>query len=124
MKTHFVNLTPYPITIGGRPPIQPSGAVARLNAQTIQTAQIDGIPILETVFNGVTGVPNKKANYMFIVPTVVRQAFPTRRDLLSPAKLVRDKNGMVLGCLGLEINPEIKEGQFTEGYDVEAGGYE
>lgn len=117
MKINFINLTPYPITIGGRAPINPSGSVARLNAQTIQTAQIDGIPILETVFNGVTGVPPKKANTMFIVPTVVRQAFPLRRDLLSPAKLVRDKNGLVLGCLGLEINPEIKEDLLPEGYE-------
>jgi hypothetical protein len=106
MKITFVNLTPYPIKVGGMDPIMPSGSVARLNAQTIQTAQIEGIPILETIINGVTGVPPKEPGTMFIVPALVRQAFPLRRDLLSPAKLVRDKSGMVLGCLGLEINAE------------------
>ena len=106
MKINFVNLTPYAINVGGRDPIPPSGSIARLNAQTIQTAQIEGIPILETVINGVTGVPPKEPGTMFIVPTIVRQAFPLRRDLLSPAKLVRDKSGLVLGCLGLEINAE------------------
>lgn len=103
-KIKFVNLTPYDITVGNREPIPATGNVARLNAQTFQARLLDGIPVFETAINGVTGVPAPQENTYYIVPAIVRQHYPHRKDLLSPAKLVRDKTGAVQRCLGLEMN--------------------
>lgn len=104
---NLINLTPYTITVAGHPPILPDGEVARVNAQTIHAGSINGIPCFETVINGASGVPQSKKDTVYIVPTMVRQAYPGRRDLVSPAKLLRDKSGVVNGCLGLEMNPKI-----------------
>jgi len=106
-KIKFVNLTPYDITVGNRDPIPATGNVARLNAQTFQARLLDGIPVFETRINGVTGVPDPQENIYYIVPAIVRQYYPQRKDLLSPAKLVRDKTGAVQRCLGLEMNPNV-----------------
>jgi hypothetical protein len=102
-----INLTPYPIHVAGHDPIEPDGEVARVNAQTIHAGSINGMPCFETVINGASGVPQPKKDTVYIVPTMVRQAYPGRRDLVSPAKLLRDKSGVVNGCLGLEMNPKI-----------------
>jgi hypothetical protein len=102
-----INLTPYPINVAGHKPIEPDGEAARVNAQTIHTGSINGMPVFETVVNGATGLPQPKKDTVYIVPTMVRQAYPGRRDLVSPAKLLRNELGVVNGCLGLEMNPKI-----------------
>lgn len=102
----IINLTPYTIAIAGHEPIDPAGEVARVNAQTMHVQTVNGIPFFETTVNGAWGVPDPKKDTVYIVPTMVRQAFPERRDLVSPAKLLRDKSGVVNGCLGLEMNPK------------------
>ena len=102
---NIINLTPHSITAAGREPILPSGEVARVNARTTQTGDLNGIPIIETKVIGISGVPDAKKDTIYIVPTMVRQLLPDRKDLLSPAKLLRDKSGSVVGCVGFEINP-------------------
>jgi hypothetical protein len=105
---NIVNLTPHAIITAGHPVINPSGEIARVNSQTSQTGDINGIPVMETRAHGVSGLPPEKKGTVYIVPTMVRQFLPGRRDLVSPAKLLRDKNGVVVGCVGFEINPEIR----------------
>lgn len=104
----IINLTPHTINIAGHAPINPSGEIARVNFQIIQTGDIEGIPIMETIAHGISGLPAEDTDTMFVVPTMVRQYFPRRRDLLSPAKLLRNSLGIVVGCVGFEINPELK----------------
>jgi hypothetical protein len=104
----IINLTPHPINASGHPAIEPSGEIARVNAQTSQTGDINGIPVMETKSNGISGLPPEKKGVVYIVPSMVRQLLPLRRDLVSPAKLLRDRNGVVIGCVGFEMNPEIK----------------
>ena len=102
---NIINLTPHSICAAGRPAILPSGEIARVNARTTQTGDINGIPIMETKVTGIHGVPPVAKDTLYIVPTMVRQLTPDRKDLVSPAKLLRDKNGSVVGCVGFEINP-------------------
>jgi hypothetical protein len=104
--TKIVNLTPHTINIAGHTPIMPSGEIARVNFQIIQSGEINGIPVMETIAHGISGLPPKTNNTVYVVPSMVRQYFPSRRDLVSPAKLLRNNIGVVVGCVGFEINPE------------------
>ena len=106
--TKIVNLTPHIINIAGHTPILPCGEIARVNFQIIQTGEIQGIPVMETLAHGISGLPSEADGIVYVVPTMVRQYFPKRRDLLSPAKLLRNNLGIVVGCVGFEINPELK----------------
>lgn len=100
----LVNLTPHDIKVGDLV-IYASGEIARCNAATLDAGDIQGIPLVETRVLGVSGVPQPKSGYAFIVPSVVRQQFPERQDLLSPSKFIRDARGVITGCLSLERNP-------------------
>jgi hypothetical protein len=104
----IINLTPHAINVGGHPAIEPSGEIARVNAQTSQVGELNGIPVIETKSNGISGLPSEKEGVVYIVPSMVRQFLPRRRDLVSPAKLLRNRSGVVIGCAGFEINAEIK----------------
>lgn len=100
----LVNLTPHDIKVGDFV-IFASGEIARCNAQTLDAGDIQGIPLVETRVVGVSGVPQPKTGTAYIVPSVVRQQFPERQDLLSPSKFIRDARGAITGCLSLERNP-------------------
>lgn len=100
--------------------IPPSGTVARvekignrqIGSETIpvsnfgdngETWEYD-IPILVSTVAGFSGLPNEQANVRFIVSAALRTACPDRLDLVSPADLVRDEAGNVLGCRAFEVN--------------------
>lgn len=100
----LINLTPHDIKIGDLV-IYASGEIARCNSATLDAGEIQGIPVVETRVMGVSGVPQPKSGYAYIVPSVVRQQFPDRQDLLSPSKFIRDTRGTITGCLSLERNP-------------------
>jgi hypothetical protein len=101
----LINLTPHDIKVGDAI-IYASGEIARCNAQTLDAGEIQGIPMVETRVTGVSGVPNPHEGVAFIVPSIVRQHFPERQDLLSPSKFIRDSRGVITGCLSLERNPK------------------
>lgn len=102
-KIELINLTPHAI-VCGQHRIEPSGEIARIHASTIACGDINGIPLFETRVHSVGGIPEERPGHAYIVPTLVRQYFPERRDLLSPSKLLRNADGVVQGCLGLETN--------------------
>lgn len=101
----LINLTPHEITCG-EVRIPASGDIARVTNHTVACGTILGIPLFESRSVGLVGVPDPKEGVSYIVPSKVREALPKRRDLLSPARLIRDRAGAVVACLGLEINPE------------------
>jgi len=101
----LINLTPHDIKIGDMV-IPASGEIARMNVNTMDAGQIEGISIVETRILGFSGIPEPAPDTAYIVPSMVRVQFPKRRDLLSPSKFLRDRHGSITGCLGLEINPE------------------
>jgi hypothetical protein len=101
----LINLTPHSIKLGNGETIDPTGYVSRVNTTQSQTGDIRGVPILESSLNKTVNIPEEEEGVAYIVPSVVRQMAPKRRDLLSPTKLIRDGRGNVVGCGALERNP-------------------
>jgi len=82
--------------------IEPSGLV-RLKATTVVAGQIDGIPVTATEFGQSEGLPEFQAGTYYIVSQLVKSALAFRTDLLVPAEVVRDSQGMIVGCKSLGI---------------------
>lgn len=102
---NLVNLTAHTINVQGLEPIETSGYVARVHTHMHQEEDIQGVPIFVRSGETVMNLPEPEEGVMFIVTSYVREAIPNRKDLLSPTKLVRDRNGMVIGCGAFERNP-------------------
>jgi hypothetical protein len=104
VRVRFNNLTPHDvkIVVGETVTvIPPSGVEARVSATDRLEQVVDGIPLFETFFGEVTGLPDAEENITLIVSAMVVSASPGRTDLRSPAKLIRDSSGAVIGCAGL-----------------------
>ncbi len=112
--TRLVNLTPHEVVIRHYhyvTTVAPSGHTARVTQKTwaVQTAWdatscTQCIPIVRSEYGPVEGLPEPVEDTIYIVSSMVRVASPTRHDLASPANLVRDAEGKVVRCSGLEIN--------------------
>lgn len=100
----ITNLTPHAVTIGATT-FPPSGHLARVSVSLADIGERDGIPLVTGKYGEVTGLPDESTGEFFIVSAMVRTALPDRKDLGSPAKLVRDEKGNITGCEALEVNP-------------------
>jgi hypothetical protein len=104
----LVNLTPHEVVLCGMR-IKPDGTLARVSMTRKQTGQldIDGtiVPIYSTAYGTVTGLPRPNDGIGYIVSALVRSAAPERLDIYSPADLVRDERGNVVGCNSLDQSP-------------------
>ena len=104
----FINLTPHDVNLvmeSGTISIPKSGEIARVGATTETIGEIDGIPVVRTTFNPaeVTGLPEPQDEVIFITSTLVAQAVAgIRDDVLVPANLVRDENGVIIGAAALQ----------------------
>lgn len=100
----IINLTPHDITIM-RPDrnilILASGSLARVSAQTETIGELDGIPVTETVFGEVEGLPAPKDGVVYIVSSLVAGRVPERSDVFIPNESIRDENGRIVGCKSL-----------------------
>jgi len=107
----LINLTPHVVTLhradGGIMSVHPSGEVARVSQVATQIGWVRNMPIITTRPGPVTGLPAFEADEDagYIVSALVRIALPDRIDLFSPADLVWDAAGAVIGCKALEGNP-------------------
>jgi hypothetical protein len=103
----IINLTPHAInilgTVNGDITIPPSGRVARVSAETEHAGVIGGLPIVRTTYGQATDLPAAESGTWYIVSSIVRAAYPARGDLLTPAELVRDDDGRVIGCRALSV---------------------
>lgn len=101
----IINLTPHSISFfkgdGSTVEVPTSGTIARLTTQTIQTADIDGIPVTETVYGEIEGLPAPVKGNVYIVSSLVAQRVPDRDDVFIPAESVRDDQGRIIGCKSL-----------------------
>ena len=102
----IINLTPHAIIFVGNDgtvikTVEPSGAVARLTTRTITTGEVDGIPVTETVFGEIEGLPEPTPNTVFIVSSLVAGRVPDREDVFIPNESVRDEKGRIVGCRSL-----------------------
>lgn len=109
--SEIVNLTPHTIHVydaEGETRIAtfPSAGVARVETKH-SLAGMSGelqIPQFVTVYGAVEGLPEPQEGIMFVVSLLVRQALPDRMDLASPGELIRDEEGLPIGCKGLSVN--------------------
>lgn len=83
---------------------KPTGIIPRVGVAEIVECEIDGIPIVKQIFGEVTLLPDPEENVMYIVSAKVKDACPNRIDLLSPARYVRDPNGVIIGCKAFARN--------------------
>lgn len=117
MATRIINLTPHEVTIGGLS-IAPDGRVPRLREETREVGQLvvdrdqieidgdgDTIPVTETVLGQLEGLPLPVDGVVYIVSRLVAEAAPHRDDLYFPGRLVRDKEGRVVGAASLSRLP-------------------
>jgi len=101
----FINLTPHRLNIqredGSFLEIPPSGEVARVSSTISCVDIIDGIPLHETSYGEVEGLPPTKLGIVLIVSGMV-ESIVQRIDVYSPGELIRDDNGRPVGCRGLK----------------------
>lgn len=107
------NLTPHEVCIyklNGTVPdldvvIDAGEEVARVNCEYVKVDKtVEGVNLYRTVFGEVTGLPDYEEGVYLLVSTMVREALPLRKDLVSPGQLLRNDEGQVIGCLGLVGN--------------------
>ena len=106
MERKLVNLTPHAITFvnDNTDPIlvvEPSGAVARVSTRTETIGSIAGIPVTQTVFGEVEGLPDPKDGVVYIVSSLVAQRCADREDVFIPNEPIRDDKGRIIGCKSL-----------------------
>lgn len=108
----FINLTPHTVVVcdahrGNDVLVEfkpdPRGPV-RLEEKTALRASVPlagtpfAVPIRRREFAQPTGLPDPEPGVLFIVSSVVADAVPHRRDLVSPGGFIRDAHGRVIGC--------------------------
>lgn len=81
----------------------PSVGLIRLKSETERIKSLDGIPVSRTVFGAAAGLPEPVKGIYYIVSQLVKNAYPKRKDFLVPAEVVRDDNGVIIGCKSLGI---------------------
>ena len=115
--TKIRNFTPHPLNIFDETGTTklltiPSEGVARVtqtnkNLDPIQVGDVT-IPIAETRFGAVEGLPEPEPGVILVVSRIVRSALPSRDDLIVPDSgpngAVRDENGRIIGVKGFLAN--------------------
>lgn len=102
----IINLTPHDVNIvrgdGSKVKTFESQGVTRVSTTSKLKTRFNGVNIYTTEYGQVENLPEESDDTYYIVSMLVKQACPNRKDLLSPSQLVRDTEGKIIGCLGLE----------------------
>lgn len=95
----IVNLTPHAVNLisDNTTVFPPSGTIARVDQAVNPLPDVDGMPTCEVVPTG-GNLPPSQAGTWYIVSRLVFDQCPDRYDLLVPQDLVRDEQGVILGC--------------------------
>jgi galactitol-specific phosphotransferase system IIB component len=97
---NIVNLTPHDIVLCGNT-ITSSG-VARCVTNVEQIGEIAGVKINRKSFGEVTGLPEPKADTIYIVSAIVAQAISGKRnDVFIVDDTIRNEQGQIIGCNAL-----------------------
>lgn len=62
----------------------PSGTVARVKVSQSPAGQADGIPLAQTTYGALEGLPEPEDGTLFVVSALVRAAAGGRSDVASP----------------------------------------
>jgi hypothetical protein len=65
------------------------------------------VPTFITSYGDVTGLPDERADTLLVVSFIVQNACPDRFDLATPGAAVRDEDGKVIGCWGLNVRNKV-----------------
>lgn len=100
----FINLTSHTIneTTTGQS-IPASGRVARAKSSTIKVNECNGVPIYESTFGTIEGLPEPIEGVIYIVSALALNAIEGRTDVVAPGNLQRDEHGQPVGCCGFRI---------------------
>ena len=106
--TYFVNLTPHDLHLHLANhhvlTIPHDGTIARVTADRVHVADINGFPVFKQTFGDVQGLPAPAPGVTWIVSGMVLSALNgTRDDVVAPdsgAGAVRDADGKVIGTTG------------------------
>lgn len=112
VETIYCNLTPHPLNVrtlnGDFVTIDPDPrGVARVIYDRLPPEQttIQGHEISVAVAGApreIIGLPEAEEDVVLIVAKAVADAAPAHRgDIVSPGRLIRDEDGIVIGCDGL-----------------------
>lgn len=101
IEERIINLTPHDINIVDGETFESQGS-ARVKVESKCIDSKCGVNIYNTQYGEVEGLPEQKKGTYYIVSMLVKQALPKRNDLFSPSGLVRDEQGRIIGCKGLE----------------------
>lgn len=100
--TNIINLTPHDITLCGTT-ITSSG-IARCETNVQRIGEIAGVKINRKSFGEVTGLPEAKADTIYIVSAIVAQAVSGKRDdVFVVDDTIRNEQGQIVGCNALAI---------------------
>ena len=99
----------YVLARGGVKPLMvvPSSGISRAACVETPVGQIDGVPVFKMAFGEPENVPDPEDGVMYIVSSITaqacREAGRTTKDLLLPARTVRDAEGRVIGCTAFSV---------------------
>ena len=112
----LINLTPHEINIhlgavdydtGKNVLVLPKAEVPARCSTSLTFSGMVGergnVPTFITDYGDVTGLPEPRKNTLLVVSFIVQNALPERFDLATPGEAVRDADGKVIGCKGLNI---------------------
>lgn len=101
-----INLTPHDVHVrkntGEMVTFPRSGTVARCTELVVTDGAIDGFNIYHKEYGDVIDLPDEQPDTLYIVSYMILQQLPNRYDLFAPGLLIRDENGVVIGCDGLQ----------------------
>ena len=109
MKNKIINLTPHPVVILGDngqtiATIPVSGLIARCNVKTETVGDLNGIPVTETVFESTGLLPEQMDGVFYVVSRITLLNYRDRKDLVTPNEVIRDRDGIIVGCKSLARN--------------------
>ena len=103
----LVNMTPHPITILNEDgevekEIPSSGIVPRVQYQRTLVEEVEEVKVWQQSQAEITDLPDFQEGVFVIVSKMVAEA-AKRHDLIVPTDMVRNDDGVVLGCQGFTV---------------------
>lgn len=97
----MINCTPHEVNANGVT-FPPSGTVARVTTTCQPVTELSGVPVVQTCFGEIVGLPEPKLGCIHIVSSMVLLALKgTRHDVIapdtSPASVIRNDAGQIIG---------------------------
>lgn len=109
----LINLTPHSLnlyTADGVVELPVSGQLARVRSTSVFVVEAGGMPVYETTFSDIEGLPEPQEGVHYVTSNLVLKALKTagisRPDVLAPGTgpndgPIRDQNGRIVGVTRL-----------------------